>query len=507
MKENLLRNSSEIQREIPIKSSNPFLYEYWKVFSYLYFTKLSDKFIQINTLNYPNELLKSISLNNLMQKEQNNNPFQPKAENEKEKQKDTISLNSLNSLNNNLISNQNSCFKNGISSTYPMLNPSEMNNLFFQSQKPNILDNSNNYINPIIPNLNPNSQNNNIFSNYQPQNIQNISNQFYPSSNIIQNNFGKNIRPTNILNNSNNNPNNFNITDKNNIPYFQIPLGNQLLQPLPQTIISTNNIIGTSIPNNFMMTNNNNNINSNLNLNGERNTNNIKNIKNNSTKINLKNNNLKNTEKSKNPTENKDKASNPIVNNNSNNNNNTKNNNLYSKENNINNSTKGNNNNQTSTEKNPQPSIKSPTQTVPKFHKVIFNIKESSPKESTLLSKKRKRFIKNNKLVFVQMGDNELDPKNEKEYDEEQSLEIQKNPKPRGSRFRGVSKNGSQWQVLIMVKKKKRYLGSFANEEEAARAYDKVALQNHGNKAKTNYDYTKEEVEKIVKGPKLLKVE
>ena len=58
-----------------------------------------------------------------------------------------------------------------------------------------------------------------------------------------------------------------------------------------------------------------------------------------------------------------------------------------------------------------------------------------------------------------------------------------------------------------MVKKKKRYLGSFANEEEAARAYDKVALQNHGNKAKTNYDYTKEEVEKIVKGPKLLKVE
>ena len=58
-----------------------------------------------------------------------------------------------------------------------------------------------------------------------------------------------------------------------------------------------------------------------------------------------------------------------------------------------------------------------------------------------------------------------------------------------------------------MVKKKKRYLGSFASEEEAARAYDKVALQHHGNKAKTNYDYTKEEVDNILKGPKLLKVE
>ena len=58
-----------------------------------------------------------------------------------------------------------------------------------------------------------------------------------------------------------------------------------------------------------------------------------------------------------------------------------------------------------------------------------------------------------------------------------------------------------------MVEKKKRYLGSFSNEEEAARAYDKVALQHHGIKAKTNYDYTKEEVEEIMAGPHLLKLE
>ena len=90
---------------------------------------------------------------------------------------------------------------------------------------------------------------------------------------------------------------------------------------------------------------------------------------------------------------------------------------------------------------------------------------------------------------------------------EKMSELINKNKKPRGSRFRGVSKNGSQWQVLIMVKKKKRYLGSFYNEEEAAKAYDKVALQHHGIKAKTNFNYTKEEVEEIMASPKLLKLD
>jgi hypothetical protein len=78
--------------------------------------------------------------------------------------------------------------------------------------------------------------------------------------------------------------------------------------------------------------------------------------------------------------------------------------------------------------------------------------------------------------------------------------------KPRGSRYRGVSRNGNQWQVLIMVSKKKRYVGSYSNEEEAARAYDKVALQNHGTKAKTNFDYADEEVKKILLEPPLLKI-
>ena len=141
-----------------------------------------------------------------------------------------------------------------------------------------------------------------------------------------------------------------------------------------------------------------------------------------------------------------------------------------------------------------------------------------------VFNKKRKRDIKNNKLVFIS-GDNKKEQKeklrkkerkkikmnekpkennneNMKKYDENS----EKNIKPRGSKFRGVSRNGNQWQVLIMVNKKKRYVGSYSKEEDAARAYDKVALQNHGSKAKTNFDYTKKEVEDILASPQLLKL-
>lgn len=47
----------------------------------------------------------------------------------------------------------------------------------------------------------------------------------------------------------------------------------------------------------------------------------------------------------------------------------------------------------------------------------------------------------------------------------------------RGSRFRGISKNGNSWQILLMVNRKKKYLGTLPTEELAARFYDKVAVQ------------------------------
>lgn len=60
------------------------------------------------------------------------------------------------------------------------------------------------------------------------------------------------------------------------------------------------------------------------------------------------------------------------------------------------------------------------------------------------------------------------------------------NKKSRGSRFRGVSKNGSKFQVIIMINKSKRFVGVLEAEEDAARLYDKLAIVFHGNKVNFN---------------------
>lgn len=66
--------------------------------------------------------------------------------------------------------------------------------------------------------------------------------------------------------------------------------------------------------------------------------------------------------------------------------------------------------------------------------------------------------------------------------------------RPRGSQFRGVSKNKSKWQVMIMGNFKKMYFGAIEDEEEAARFYDKLAIVSHGIKARTNFDYTRRDI-------------
>ena len=119
------------------------------------------------------------------------------------------------------------------------------------------------------------------------------------------------------------------------------------------------------------------------------------------------------------------------------------------------------------------------------------------------------RTIKNKKVVYCH-GDfnsinqypqnyilNEIRSSNKINLNKEK--EINKNRGQRGSKYRGVSKNGNQWQVLIMINKKKRYIGNYKNEEEAASSYDIVAIQNHGSKAKTNFYYTPEEIQRIRK--------
>jgi len=52
-----------------------------------------------------------------------------------------------------------------------------------------------------------------------------------------------------------------------------------------------------------------------------------------------------------------------------------------------------------------------------------------------------------------------------------------------------VFKNGNKWQALIMINRKKTYIGNYESEEEAAKVYDEYALKYHGNKAKTNFNH------------------
>ena len=61
----------------------------------------------------------------------------------------------------------------------------------------------------------------------------------------------------------------------------------------------------------------------------------------------------------------------------------------------------------------------------------------------------------------------------------------------RRSGYRGVSKNGSKWQVSLMKNKMKCYLGNFQSEKIAAKIYDFFEIQLRANKAITNFFHDK----------------
>jgi len=508
VKENLEKGLCDIQKEVPIKSTKSFLYEYWNVFFYLYSKKLLQNFKNDKSKSVDLNILESISINNIF-KDSIDNLCQIK---DKESIKSSISLN-----NNIPINNTNHCRLN-------LTPPNNIKSSLFQPQNNN-MGIGNNYLYSNFNGIAPNPQND-LFMSQIPR-IQSISNNMllnpFSMPKVIKNTFGNELRP-NLMGDIEN----VNNLDPTNVPFFQIPIQNPVqLNPLTSSIVSTNNIIpNTVIPNNFLLTNNNANIHSNSNININKNINNIikvDNINNNNINIHT---NAKNENENKNPVDNQVKDG--INKNESNQKVEVQNKvNLTSK---VYSNTNNNGNSNIVIENSKKSTDKEATfdsVIIPSKPKNLFKIKEAplvkdEKQKNIMTSKKRKRFLKNNKLVFIQSdkvnenneGNNNQNSSYEEENQNNDSLNsekinelIKKNYKPRGSRYRGVSKNGSQWQVLIMVKKKKRYLGSFSNEEEAARAYDKVALQHHGIKAKTNYDYTKEELEKIMKGPKLLKIE
>ena len=49
-----------------------------------------------------------------------------------------------------------------------------------------------------------------------------------------------------------------------------------------------------------------------------------------------------------------------------------------------------------------------------------------------------------------------------------------------------------------MGNQKKSYSGSIRDEMEAAKMYDKLVIKNLGLRAKTNFDYTKNDLRKVI---------
>lgn len=68
----------------------------------------------------------------------------------------------------------------------------------------------------------------------------------------------------------------------------------------------------------------------------------------------------------------------------------------------------------------------------------------------------------------------------------------------RHSKYRGVSLNGKKWQVMIMGPMRKKYFGGIATEREAATFYDKLSILTNGLAAKTNFNYRKSDLMKIM---------
>ena len=76
---------------------------------------------------------------------------------------------------------------------------------------------------------------------------------------------------------------------------------------------------------------------------------------------------------------------------------------------------------------------------------------------------------------------------------------LKKQKRNRSSKYRGVSKNGIGWQVLMMFKNNKPYIGTYNSEELAARIYDIASIKRNGISSKTNFKYNNEQIERILK--------
>ena len=128
------------------------------------------------------------------------------------------------------------------------------------------------------------------------------------------------------------------------------------------------------------------------------------------------------------------------------------------------------------------------------IHFNYFNLNKDIQKSNFFYNNKEflnneKKIMKNNKNVYM----NKFILENKK------IKKTQIDKRKRSSKYRGVSKNGNGWQVLMMYKRNKSYFGTFYSEELAARIYDIISIKRIGIKAKTNFLYNYEQISKILK--------
>ena len=124
----------------------------------------------------------------------------------------------------------------------------------------------------------------------------------------------------------------------------------------------------------------------------------------------------------------------------------------------------------------------SPINIVEEHNQTLLNkktVREEEIKEKENKVKEDSKIKNKKKIFFIKKVSDR-----EKEAEEEKKM---KKYIYRGSKYRGVSRNGKTWQVLIMINRNKNYIGNFKSEEEAAKAYDEYAMKFHKNKARLNF--------------------
>ena len=104
------------------------------------------------------------------------------------------------------------------------------------------------------------------------------------------------------------------------------------------------------------------------------------------------------------------------------------------------------------------------------------------------------KILNNNKLLF----DNNIISEEYIKYKNQQKETYKYKRTVRNSIYRGLSKNGKKYQVLIRNNNINYYLGIFKSEKLAALIYDYFALLLHRRNALTNFNYSKEYINKII---------